>query len=324
MWEVPAGDVSVAEAQDALSDNGLDGLTIQTLTSDDEVLPARRGRAASTTPRQVQDVTQELAEITGSDIEDVSLNAVGPSWGEEISRKALRALVVFLVLITIYITLRFELRMAIPTLVALIHDVLITMGVYSIVGLRGHPGDGDRGAHDPRLLDLRRHRRVRQGRREHQAGGHHPRPHLQRHGRPLAEPGAHAVAEHLDHRAAAGGLAADPRLVHPRGHHAAGVRAGAADRPLRRRLLVALHRLAAARGAQGARAEVPRHPAPARGQGAGRARARRPSARRATRATTTSRPLPRRRRRSPGVRSRPGRARRARSGERRRRSLVRW
>ena len=93
----------------------------------------------STTPRRRRTSRQELAEITGSDIEDVSLNAVGPSWGEEISRKALRALVVFLVLITIYITLRFELRMAIPTLVALIHDVLITVGVYSIVGFEVTP-----------------------------------------------------------------------------------------------------------------------------------------------------------------------------------------
>ena len=46
VWEVPAGDVSVAEAQDALADNGLDGLTVQTLTAGDDVLPAGRGRAA--------------------------------------------------------------------------------------------------------------------------------------------------------------------------------------------------------------------------------------------------------------------------------------
>jgi preprotein translocase subunit SecF len=88
---------------------------------------------------KVQDVTRELAEITGSNLEDVSLNAVGPSWGEEISRKAIRALIVFLILITIYITLRFELRMAIPTLIALIHDVLITLGVYSIAGFEVTP-----------------------------------------------------------------------------------------------------------------------------------------------------------------------------------------
>jgi preprotein translocase subunit SecF len=138
VWEVPAGDVSVDEAQDALADNGLSGLTVQTLTSADEVL-LRVEAEPIDDQEKVQDVTQELADITGSNIEDVSLNAVGPSWGEEISRKAIRALVVFLILITIYITLRFELRMAIPTLIALIHDVLITLGVYAIVGFEVTP-----------------------------------------------------------------------------------------------------------------------------------------------------------------------------------------
>ena len=138
VWEVPAGDVSVSEAQDALADNGLDGLTIQTLTAEDEVRLRVEAEPVDDAA-EAQAVTQELAELTGSDLEDVSLNAVGPSWGEEISRKALRALVVFLVLITIYITLRFELRMAIPTLVALIHDVLVTIGVYSLVGFEVTP-----------------------------------------------------------------------------------------------------------------------------------------------------------------------------------------
>jgi preprotein translocase subunit SecF len=133
VWEVPAGDVTVADAQDALADNGLEGLTVQTLTSSEEVR-LRVEAEPLDDAEDVQAVTRELAELTGSDIEDVSLTAVGPSWGEEISEKALRALVIFLVLITIYITLRFELRMAIPTLVALLHDVLITVGVYSLAG----------------------------------------------------------------------------------------------------------------------------------------------------------------------------------------------
>ena len=64
----------------------------------------------------------------------------------------------------------------------------------------GHAGHRRRDPHDPRLLDLRRHRRVRPRRREH-APAHRRRPHdLQRDGRPVAQPGAHAVAEHPDHR----------------------------------------------------------------------------------------------------------------------------
>ena len=64
---------------------------------------------------------------------------MGPSWGDEITSKALRALVVFLVLVTIYIALRFELKMAIATLVALVHDILVTVGVYSILGFAVTP-----------------------------------------------------------------------------------------------------------------------------------------------------------------------------------------
>jgi preprotein translocase subunit SecF len=138
VWEVPAGDVSVAEAQDALSDNGLEGLTVQTLTAGDDVRLRIEAEPLETS-EEIQAVSQELAELTGSSLEEVTLNAVGPSWGEEISRKAIRALVFFLIAITIYITLRFELRMAIPTLVALVHDILITIGVYSIVGFEVTP-----------------------------------------------------------------------------------------------------------------------------------------------------------------------------------------
>jgi preprotein translocase subunit SecF len=138
VWEVPAGDVSVAEAQDAMGDAGLKGLTVQTLTAEGEVR-LRIEAEALDNAAEAQEISAELADLTGSDIDEVSLTAVGPSWGEEISRKALRALVLFLIAITIYISFRFELRMAIPTLAALIHDVLLTIGVYSIAGFEVTP-----------------------------------------------------------------------------------------------------------------------------------------------------------------------------------------
>jgi preprotein translocase subunit SecF len=138
VWEVPAGDVSVADAQDAMEAEGLQGLSVQTLTADGETRLRIKAEPLDTVA-EAQGITDKLAELTGSDADEVSLNSVGPSWGEEISRKAVRALVFFLIAITIYITFRFELRMAIPTLVALIHDVLITVGVYSIAGFEVTP-----------------------------------------------------------------------------------------------------------------------------------------------------------------------------------------
>src|SRR5207245_4964147 len=67
------------------------------------------------------------------------VTSVGPTWGAQISRKAVQALVIFLILVTAYISLRFEWKMAIAALACLIHDLLITGGVYSLVGFEVVP-----------------------------------------------------------------------------------------------------------------------------------------------------------------------------------------
>lgn len=64
---------------------------------------------------------------------------VGPGWGSQVTRQAVIALAVFLVAILIYISLRFDFKMAICSIVALFHDVLVTVGVYSLVGREVNP-----------------------------------------------------------------------------------------------------------------------------------------------------------------------------------------
>jgi len=82
--------------------------------------------------RTGQAVSDELAAQTGSNVKEVTVDTVGPSWGQQVSGKARTALIVFLIAISIYITLRFEFRMAMATLAALIHDLLIVVGIYAI------------------------------------------------------------------------------------------------------------------------------------------------------------------------------------------------
>jgi preprotein translocase subunit SecF len=77
-------------------------------------------------------VTEALAEQTGSKATEVTVDTVGPSWGEQISQKARTALIVFLLAIMAYITIRFEFRMAVSTVAALIHDLLIVVGLYAV------------------------------------------------------------------------------------------------------------------------------------------------------------------------------------------------
>ena len=133
-WEVPAGDVSVGEARDALRDEGLGDARIQIVGGD-----VLRVTGEEATSEKRDEVLDALVELTGADAADASVNQVGPSWGEDISRKAQRALVIFLLAITVYITLRFEWKMALATLAALFHDIFVTVGVFSLSGFEVTP-----------------------------------------------------------------------------------------------------------------------------------------------------------------------------------------
>jgi preprotein translocase subunit SecF len=137
VWEVPAEDVSVGEVRDAVADFGLAGSTIQEVDGDEG--RTIRVEAEPVEPETSDEISATLADLTGSTVDDVVLSEVGPSWGQEVSSKALRALIVFLVLVTIYITVRFEWKMALPTLVALFHDILITAGFYAVTQIEMTP-----------------------------------------------------------------------------------------------------------------------------------------------------------------------------------------
>lgn len=86
-----------------------------------------------------QDVSARLAELTGTPVDAVVVDTVGPSWGEQITNSARNALVVFMIAITIFITVRFELKMALATAVALFHDLLLVVGIYALTNLAVTP-----------------------------------------------------------------------------------------------------------------------------------------------------------------------------------------
>jgi preprotein translocase subunit SecF len=69
----------------------------------------------------------------------ISSTFIGPTWGSQISQKALEALIAFLVVIVIYLSIAFEWKMATAALVALAHDIVITIGVYALAGFQVSP-----------------------------------------------------------------------------------------------------------------------------------------------------------------------------------------
>jgi preprotein translocase subunit SecF len=98
-----------------------------------------RVQTEAVSPELATQITAELAGACGISVDDVKVQVVGPTWGAEISQKALQGLVVFLILVTIFLSIYFEWRMAVAALVALAHDVVITIGVYALFGLQVTP-----------------------------------------------------------------------------------------------------------------------------------------------------------------------------------------
>lgn len=81
-----------------------------------------------------QAMIKALATEFNTPAETINAQIVGPSWGKEITKKAFTGLVVFLILIAVFLSLYFEWRMAVAALVALIHDLVVTIGIYSLIG----------------------------------------------------------------------------------------------------------------------------------------------------------------------------------------------
>jgi len=127
-WEVRAPGVSVAEARDALEEVGLADARIQ--VQGEDTLRVQAGTQSADEQRRITERMAELGNV--DDVNQVSVNDVGPSWGKAVTEKARTALVVFFLLIMAYISLRFEWKMAIAALAAVVHDILVTVGVYSI------------------------------------------------------------------------------------------------------------------------------------------------------------------------------------------------
>ena len=77
-------------------------------------------------------VAAALAKYAGASKNDVSISTVGPTWGHEVSRKAIKALVYFFILLALYLSIRFEFKMAAAAIIAVIHDIIFTVGVYAL------------------------------------------------------------------------------------------------------------------------------------------------------------------------------------------------
>ena len=101
---------------------------------------AKAGAAgATTTSAPATTTTLPAGAIPKSVTDKISITTVGPTWGSSITNKAIEALIIFFIVVAIYISIRFEPKMALAAFIAMIHDVLIAIGIYSIFGFQVTP-----------------------------------------------------------------------------------------------------------------------------------------------------------------------------------------
>ena len=129
-YTVNKAGISVEEARASVAQVGIEGEVIVQKIGDDKV----RIQTGALTSEQSKAVEAALTQTFSVNIESIDTQLVGPSWGKEITKKALYGLLAFLIVIMLFLAMAFEPKMAIAAIVAVVHDVFITVGIYALVG----------------------------------------------------------------------------------------------------------------------------------------------------------------------------------------------
>ncbi|MCW2742249.1 MAG: secF [Blastococcus sp.] len=133
-FRVPGTSEQLAEVRTAAEDAGAEVATAQVVGGNTILL--RTGQLDTGAESTVRDA---VAQAAGVAPEEVSPESVSADWGNDITDQALIALVVFLVAVVAFLALRFQPKMAIGAMVSLAHDIILTAGVYSLIGFEVTP-----------------------------------------------------------------------------------------------------------------------------------------------------------------------------------------
>jgi preprotein translocase subunit SecF len=144
-WLVSSQNLTVAQATSAVESAGVSQPTVVQLTNQldhskqIQVTVDLNSKPLDQRHAIENQVTDALAKAADTTPANVNYSEVGASWGSQVTHKAIEALIIFFIAVTIYISARFEFKMAVAALVAVIHDILVTVGIYSLTGFQVTP-----------------------------------------------------------------------------------------------------------------------------------------------------------------------------------------
>jgi preprotein translocase subunit SecF len=144
-WTVKAPGVTQTQAVNAMQAAGLTDPIVELLGHGGNQqlnvqadLNKLSGSQQKTITHNVEEALAKLSHTSLSNVEN-GVEKVGPSWGSSITNKAIEALIVFFIVVGIYISIRFEPKMALSAFIAMVHDVAVAVGIYSLFNFQVTP-----------------------------------------------------------------------------------------------------------------------------------------------------------------------------------------
>src|SRR5215467_5435975 len=140
VYQFAAGNSSIAQVRQTVSGaGGGDDAIVQKITPLGGGAAKWQVQTHPLTVKQQNAVQNAISQKFGVPDNQIAVTAIGASWGSQISQKAAEALIAFLIVIVIYLSIAFEWKMAVAALIALAHDIVITVGVYALAHFQVSP-----------------------------------------------------------------------------------------------------------------------------------------------------------------------------------------
>ena len=131
------GDITTEQMREAFNDAGEPDAVIQTTETGGE--PGFLVRTTTTSAEDATARANQVAEALGMTSSDFEVTTIGPDWGASVIQSSLIAFLVSILLIIVYIAIRFEYKMGVMAIVALFHDLILVVGIYALVGREVNP-----------------------------------------------------------------------------------------------------------------------------------------------------------------------------------------
>jgi len=127
-----AGDVTIEQIRSAFDEAGVTNAVIQTVEIGD--VKGFTIRTEVTDPDQATKDALAVAKVVKLDGDSFQVTTIGPGWGKNVTNRAMLALGLSIMAILLYVSLRFDYKMSVTAVIALIHDITLTLGLYAVVG----------------------------------------------------------------------------------------------------------------------------------------------------------------------------------------------